>query len=32
MLERMLKGFGLQAIWCHYGGKGVKAAGKRPLS
>jgi SAM-dependent methyltransferase len=30
-VQRTLENLGLQEIWCHYGGNGVEARGKRPL-
>lgn len=31
-IRRTLERLGLQEIWCHYGGNGVEARGKRPLT
>jgi 2-polyprenyl-3-methyl-5-hydroxy-6-metoxy-1,4-benzoquinol methylase len=30
-VQRTLENLGLQEIWCHYGGNGVEARGRRPL-
>jgi 2-polyprenyl-3-methyl-5-hydroxy-6-metoxy-1,4-benzoquinol methylase len=30
-IRRTLENLGLQEIWCHYGGNGVEARGKRPV-